>query len=225
MPTSSNSPLIDHHLMGRWLAARSLARGLPAPVLDHGGWRVDSGQPGELRRYVFAAATPAVRALAESIAAPAILIKMCCPAEQLLALMPPGGKIAGDTCMMTRDHADGDSAHSPALPPGYRLERLRTGPVMQVRILAADASLAASGYAVEHDGVFIVDRIRTQAGHQRRGLGTALMAALTAARRNPAARQILSATAEGRALYLKLGWRIASPYATVEWDGAAPPPP
>ena len=205
MPINNNGPTIDHHLMGRWLAARSLARGLPAPILDHGGWRVDTAQPDELRRYVFAAPTPQLAALAQSITEPAVLIKMCCPAKQLLALMPPGWQIQSDTCMMTRDHADLGGSAPRSLPPGYRLERLIMGSVTQVRIVAADGSLAASGYAVEHDGVFIVDRIRTQAHHQRRGLGTALMAALGAVSKDATSQQILSATNEGRDLYLRLG--------------------
>jgi hypothetical protein len=37
------SELVDPQLLRAWLTARSVSRGLPAPVPDHGGWRVDVG--------------------------------------------------------------------------------------------------------------------------------------------------------------------------------------
>ena len=46
--------LMDTHLLSAWLSACSIARGLPLPVLEHGGWRVDTSLPNELRRHVFA---------------------------------------------------------------------------------------------------------------------------------------------------------------------------
>ena len=79
----------------------------------------------------------------------------------------------------------------------------------------AAEELAASGYAAEHDGVFIYDRIATQEAHQRRGLGRALMAALAGERRSPRSQEILTATPAGQSLYRQIGWRDYSPYSTA----------
>jgi GNAT superfamily N-acetyltransferase len=83
------------------------------------------------------------------------------------------------------------------------------------RILFEDGAVAASGYAIEHGGVFIFDTIVTAAPHRRKGLGKALMAALGATQQSATARRVLVATEDGRALYLALGWTVLSPYATV----------
>lgn len=76
-------------LLAGWLRARSIARGLPQPVPDRGGLRVDTGLPDERRRYVFAGPAPGIAELAREIDAPHIPIKMCGPAERLLALVAP----------------------------------------------------------------------------------------------------------------------------------------
>ena len=52
------TPHPDPTLVRGWLAARSLARGLPAPVADHGGWRVDTARGTALGVTVQAEAEP-----------------------------------------------------------------------------------------------------------------------------------------------------------------------
>ncbi len=203
---------VDPALLRRWLTARSLARGLPLPVPDHGGWRVDTGQPDERCRHVFAGPSTGLRALALTVDDPLTVIKMCGDGEQLLALMPPGWRLRQIGYLMVHDGAP--PAMAP-LPAGYRLAVTAEGMATAARIFCEDGSIAASGGAVEHDGVFIFDAIATSVAHRRRGLGSALMAALGASQRNPASRRILVATEDGRALYLKLGWTVLSPYATV----------
>jgi hypothetical protein len=41
------------------------------------------------------------------------------------------------------------------------------------------------------------------------------MLALQRTRRSPAARQVLTATADGRALYASLGWQVHCPWSTA----------
>lgn len=202
----------DLELMRAWLAARSLARGLPMPVADSGGWRVDSGLPEEARRYLFVAPVDGIATLGAAIDEPFVALKLCGSTDDLLALLPPRWVISSESWVMVRDAMPGDA---PTLPEGYCLTMETRGPAGQVTIVDAAGALAASGYCVEADGVFIYDRIRTQADHQRRGLGRAMLAALGRQRRSPASREILTATAEGRALYLTLGWRDYAPYSTA----------
>ncbi|MFW2830712.1 GNAT family N-acetyltransferase [Sphingomonas sp. ID0503] len=203
---------VDPHIVRAWLAARSISRGLPLPVDDHGGWRVDSGAPDEQRRYLFATAAEGLRELGREIKAPYIALKLCAPGEALLAQLPARWRIGSDNWMMVWDEP---AAAECQVPQGYRLSILAEGDRYRTVITDAAGFVAASGYAVEHDGVFIYDRIATDPAHRRRGLGTLLIRALAARCASAAARHVLTATPEGRALYHAMGWRDYSPYATA----------
>ncbi|MEO3712296.1 GNAT family N-acetyltransferase [Roseateles flavus] len=194
-----------------WLAARSAARGLPAPVEDAGGYRVDVHAPDEVRRWVFPRVGPAVTALAQGLAQPRHFIKACAPPDQLLAALPPAWRIALPGYFMR-----GPGRAPQALPvPGYRCERRVEAGLSEVRILTEAGELAASGHAAETAGVFIYDRIITEPAHQRRGLGRLLMRELGACRIEARAPELLVATAAGRALYEALGWTVLSPFSTA----------
>lgn len=202
---------IDPLLVRAWLAGRSLCRGLPAPVADSGGWRVDTDGDTELRRYVFAAIGPGLIDLLPTITAPRILVKLCADAATLRALLPPGWSILDANRMMVTDAAP----VACPVPPGYTLDRTTDGTVTHVTITAPDGGEAASGHAAECDGAFVYDRIVTGEAHRRRGLGRALMGALGAARRDGRARQVLTATDMGAALYTAVGWRTYCAYTTA----------
>lgn len=199
-------------LLAGWLCARSIARGLPLPVPDSGGLRVDTGSALEARRYVFAGPAPEIRELAMSITTPRIFIKMLGPAERLLELVPPAWQLQPGGYVMIHD---GRPDVPLALAAGYRVELTAEGYVTVARIFTVDGDLAASGYAAEYGGTFIFDRIIVEEAHQRRGLGRAMMAALGSAQRSLAARRVLVATDVGRALYSTFGWTVTSPLSTV----------
>lgn len=201
----------EPELLWRWLAARSLARGLPLPVPDHGGMRVDTGTPDEMRRYLFAGVVPAIFELAASIDTPNVYIKVCAAAADVHGL-PPRWRVKHSGYLMAQD---GPPCGIQAPLQGYRIACEQNGPVSAVRILAGDGMLAATGYAAEHDGVFTLDRILTDPAHRRRGLGRALVTALVSMQRTGASRRVLVATDEGRALYQTLGWRVLTPYTTI----------
>jgi predicted GNAT family acetyltransferase len=119
--------------------------------------------------------------------------------------------------MMVRASSAGSDVR---LPRGYRKAPVeQDGPVITSRIYTSDGALAASGYAVEAEQVFIYDRILTEADHRHLGLATAVMAILSSRRRSNASRQVLVATPQGRCLYEKLGWEIYSPYTTASLPG------
>jgi GNAT superfamily N-acetyltransferase len=209
-------PNADPALVWGWLAGRSLARGLPQPVPDRGGMRVDTGSPDEVRRHVFAGPEPGLAELAASIHAGRIFLKMCGPAEQLRALAPPRWQLQPGAYLMT--HA-GPADAAPVPADGYRLELERGKGVFAARIHARDGSVAASGHAAEHGGYFVFDRIATHAAHRRRGLGRTIMSALGAMQQARQARRVLVATEEGRALYEALGWKVVTAYSTVVIPG------
>lgn len=205
---------VDAGLIAGWLAARSAVRGLPAPVPDRGGWRVDTGLPDETRRHVFPVACPGLVELGSGIDEPRVLLKLAGTHAELAALLPPRWRLEPLAHVMTCTGSFGGGAR-PDLPCGYRLLLDRSDDRALARIVAADGGTAASGHAAEREGVFIYDRIATEAPHRRLGLGRALMLALQDTRRASASRQVLTATADGRALYAALGWQVHCPWSTA----------
>jgi len=206
---------VDTQLIGKWLRARSICHGLPPPVADHGGWRLDTAQPGELRRYVFGAPGDGLRALGNEIVIPRVYLKLCGGAEELRALLPPRWRLDEPRHVMVA----GDWPIAVPLPAGYTLRLTRVGVVTTAHVVTDAGAIAASGYAAEWGGVFIFDRIETTLAHRRRGLAACVMAALRSARRDATATEILVATDAGQALYTSLGWRTISPYSTAYVPG------
>lgn len=200
-------------LLFGWLAARSVARGLPAPVADHGGFRVDTAGDVEICRWAFVQAGDGLAALGRTLDAPGYFLKLCGSGEELLAALPRRWRLKEPGYFMR-----GPALPLPpaALPAGYVLQLHRDARVSHVAILAPDGELAASGSAAGVAGVFIYDRIITDPAHRRKGLGRAVMAALRHTKEDPTVPDLLVATAEGRALYAALGWMMLSPFATAE---------
>lgn len=200
-------------LLFGWLAARSLARGLPAPVADRGGFRVDTGGEVEICRWVFTQPGSGLSALGNALDAPGYFLKLCGSGEDLLAALPPRWRLQEPGYCM-----QGPATPLPpaSLPPGYALQLDRDAGGSRVVILAPDGALAASGTAAEAADVFVYDRIITEPDHRRKGLGRAVMAALREARADSAATELLVATDDGRALYASLGWTVLSPFVTAE---------
>ena len=202
---------VNPALLHAWLAGRSLARGLPAPVADHGGFRVDTRSDTETCRWVFAAPSPGITALARTIEGPGQLIKLCGTKDALRALLPGAWELhpcgyflqAGEWPAATR------------VAEGYRCSIATGGPVAHVTIRDATGALAASGFAAGTADAYVYDRIVTAPEHRRKGLAGAVMAALRAARTDTHQPELLVATEAGRHLYERLGWRLLSPYATA----------
>lgn len=212
----SDFPAVDPGLLRNWLSARSRSRGLPQPVPDHGGLRVDTCSEAEIARYVFAAPGEGLRQLAEEVDQPRIFLKVCAARDALLALLPGRWQAVQSGYLMIKD----DPEVRPApVPDGFRLEVETSAERISVRILAADGQLAASGHAAEFQGVFAYDRIRTEAPFRRLGLGTVVMTTLGSSRPASALHQVLVATEEGHALYSTLGWTVRSPYSTAVIPG------
>ena len=201
--------------MEAWLRARSLSRGLPQPVPDSGGLRVESGLPHETRRYLFARPVDGLREIAERIREPRIPLKLCDAPEILRDYLPPGWDVFPPNFVMLCRQEFCLSDRAPQPPEEYQLELNTEGAVTQVCVRSPDSELAASGYAAHHNDVFIYDRILTVENHRRKGLGAMVMTALASARPTTARVQILVATPAGRELYRSLGWSDYAPYASA----------
>jgi GNAT superfamily N-acetyltransferase len=199
-------------LVGAWLTARSVARGLPEPVPEFGGFRVETNSDQERVRWVFPKFTQGLVELGTMIRDPAHIIKLCGSRDRLRRALPDRWMVHEPSYFMTA----GSEPPPRELPPGYQLEVECLGPVAIACITrCVDGELAARGFGAAAAGVFIYDRIETNSDDRRKGLGTAVMLALWKAKPEPNARELLVATQEGRVLYERLGWQVLSPYSTA----------
>ncbi|NML38086.1 GNAT family N-acetyltransferase [Chitinophaga sp. G-6-1-13] len=214
MTTDETYEQADPHVVETWLKGWSLARELPLPIADHGGLRVDVGWPDQQRRYVFSALGPGLFHFANTIFQPAVFLKVCAPASLVRPVLPPRWEIQRPGFMMTCTLPVRPSHVQ--LPEGYSLsvDTASAGPI--ATIYAANGETAANGQLAIVDDYIIYDRIATTPAHQRRGLGSAVMTALTIEAVSRGIRKgILVATPAGKALYETLGWKMYSLYTTA----------
>jgi len=108
---------IDPHIIRAWLTARSLARGLPAPIADRGALRVDTQSDGEIQRWVFAEVNAQLRELGCSLDAPGYLLKLCGSAGELRAALPLAWQLHAPACFMGGRARLRGSRCRPAIPP------------------------------------------------------------------------------------------------------------
>jgi len=202
-----------------WVTGRSLARGLPLPFADRGGWRAEIGSDSEIRRWVYPALTDELRALADEIASPGLNLRALATPSAMRNFLPSGWAVQASSYAM----ASPAYRSSPEpLPQGYRLELQRGPQAAHAFVLSFEGELAAWGHLGIGEHAAVADRIVTHPEHRRRGLGRAVMSALATARSDPGQPQILVATEAGRQLYESLGWRVLSPYASASWAGDSP---
>ena len=196
-----------------WLAGRSLARRLPAPVASHGGFRVETSSETELRRWVFPTGDPRIATLARTIANPREPIKACISASALAGLLPSQWDVQ-ETGFFMCLHGRPAAAHT---PDGFVARSEDRGSAGEVEIRTDKGELAARGFWGEGTGAFVYDRIVVEPGYRRRGLGRSLMGLIGQYRRDDTLPQLLVATDAGRLLYRTLGWEVLSPYSTAFW--------
>lgn len=209
----------DPDLLALWTRGWAATRGVSAPVRDGAAWRIDVGLPDQFARYVFGDAGPAVRDRAERIDRPWTFLKVCAEEAAVRSLLPPVWEMRPPGFMMT---LAGDMGGDAPAPEGLRFEIKADGPVTFCRLLDSADIEAARGRAVVIDGVTVFDRIATSPGWRRRGLAGRIMRRLERIAHDAGGRDgVLVATAEGRALYERLGWTLHSPYSTAVIPGPA----
>lgn len=191
-----------------WALGYALARGFPTPARTATGWWMPVGLPGQAGRHVILDPSPeTIRAVTEATARPDVFIEVCSPREAVQPHVPAGWRFRDRAWLM----AGGLTASSPPTPETYVIDVRIEGGVASAAARAMDGALAASGVCAVIGTSAVFDQIVTDEAHRRRGLGAAIMGALgEAARGQGATDGVLIATAEGRALYGRLGWRELS---------------
>ena len=208
---------VDLSLLDRWQTGWSLSRGVPLPTHDGGGLVVEVGWPDQLRRHVFVEAGRELRGCAAQIDAPFIYLKAAVDPEQMRCALPAAWKIESPGYLMARPAA----LATPVAPPaGYSASVHLEHGAHVIRFADEPGQVAASGRVVLNGGTAVFDRIETLEPHRRKGLGTALMAALDAlAEQAGVSERLLVATEAGRPLYLSMGWQVLAPYSTAVLPG------
>jgi GNAT superfamily N-acetyltransferase len=139
--------------------------------------------------------------------------------EGLRAFLPPRWVVQPLGFMMT---CSGPMGAKAALPEGYRLDLTEDLPIPIASVVTPNGEVASSGRIALIGDFVIYDRIETHPDHRRRGLGSAVMKALEEVGRTRGKTQgVLVATAEGKALYESLGWKLYSLYTSTVIPGSA----
>lgn len=158
-----------------------------------------------------------VRRLADSVAVPTTSIKGFMESADLARLLTPDWTPdPPEVLMVTTLHPAERHING-----GYRVTVEHAGDVTCACVMTVGGSVAARGQVAVTGETCVFDQIVTAPDHQRRGLGSAVMATLTtAAMELGAATGILGATVQGRALYEALGWAVSR--AAVQLRPQAP---
>jgi GNAT superfamily N-acetyltransferase len=211
----------DTDLLGTWARGWCLVQGVSPPEDVPGGWRIEANRPDGRWRFLYPRLCDAALAQMDMQLPDTVAFKIVAMPERVRAAMAYPWPIAAPAYFMTCESTDALRRDVP--PEGYGLTSQAVIPgVTSVEIRTHSGELAASGYLGMVDDLAVFHRIRTQDDHQRRGLGTALMAALgQLADDAGATRRALVATIAGRALYQTIGWQVHAPYTTVTIPASA----
>jgi ribosomal protein S18 acetylase RimI-like enzyme len=187
-------------LVKAWAEGWAIARGTAAPVEVAEGYRIDVGLPGHVARYVLPGHAPA---LAARLTTPGTWLKICAAAPPL----DERWEVQAPEYLMSTQL----TAEPPTHRPEYKLELTQVGSVLDV-VVSSEGELAARGKVALAGEYAVIDQVVTEPGHRRRGLGSTVMRALSQAASHSGARTgVLVATADGLALYDRLGWALESP--------------
>ncbi|WP_328991696.1 GNAT family N-acetyltransferase [Kribbella sp. NBC_01245] len=196
-------------LVREWAFGWAVSRGTAMPVEVVEGLRVDVGRPGQVVRYVLPRYdVRVVPELAKRLEQTGSWLKVCAEPEVVREALPAGWRVEPPEFLMSKSL----SVVPEPQQTTYGVEVAGDGPLVEVRVVAADGEVAARGQGAFARGAMTVDQVVTEPAHRRRGLGRTVMAALErAAVERGVDRGVLVATEDGLGLYGSLGWALDSP--------------
>ncbi|MGK5627891.1 GNAT family N-acetyltransferase [Streptomyces sp. URMC 123] len=200
-------------LVRTWAAGWAVSRRTPQPVEKPWGVLLEVGAPDQVARHVLPhAEESAVRRAALSVTTPLTWLKVPMEPRAIEPWLPPGWVADKEESghLMAVDLRRTD----PVAPAGYTASVETGDGVTHVWMRDAIGDLAARGQMALLGDATVVDRVRTEDAHRRRGLGGFVMRTLAdLAVAEGATLGVLGATDEGRALYETLGWTVRAPLA------------
>ncbi|PBC86970.1 Acetyltransferase (GNAT) family protein [Streptomyces sp. 2224.1] len=200
-------------MVGLWASGWSVSRRTPRPVEHPWGVYIEVGRPDQVGRHVLPHADePSVRRAAAAVTVPHTWLKVPMEPADAGHWLPQGWVVDKDEAghLMAMDLQVTD----PVVPKGYTVAVETHDGVVRVRVRDAAGDTAAGGQMALLGRATVVDRVTTEEGHRRRGLGNFVMRTLADhAVAEGAELGILGATDDGRALYETLGWKVHAPLA------------
>ncbi|MEU1625497.1 GNAT family N-acetyltransferase [Streptomyces sp. NPDC020096] len=196
-----------------WVSGWAVSRRRPVPVEKPWGLYVEVGKPDQVGRHVLPdAVESSVRDAAASVTVPYTWLKVPIEPEEIRAWLPPGWVVDKDEAghLMAVDLR----ATGPVAPEGYTASVETRDGVVHVWVHDAAGEFAAKGQMAVLGQATVVDCVKTEEAHRRRGLGDFVMRTLADhAVAEGATLGVLGATDAGRALYETLGWKAHAPLA------------
>jgi len=199
----------------KWASGYCAARGYGLPVVattPQALW-FDVGKPDQAGRFVLGDASGEAAAAAfAAVGAPHIYVDIAAPRGAILPHVPPRWQPRDAMWLMAA------GTDMPAARPtsDFTIEVAEYANRFEAVARHVDGSLAARGVLGIHGTIAVYDQIVTEAQFGRRGLGSAIMAELgRLAVRRGATEWLLVATADGKALYERLGWTLRSDIVSV----------
>jgi len=194
-----------------YCAARGYARPVAAAV-PPALW-FDVGKPDQTGRFILGDASGEAAAAAfAAVDAPHVYVDIAAPRDAILPYIPSHWRPRDAMWLM----AAGTDMPAARPTPDFAIEIDESADRFEAVARHADGELAARGVLGIHGTVAVYDQIVTEPQFGRRGLGSAVMAELgrLAVRRGVTDR-LLVATADGKALYERLGWTLRSDIVSV----------
>lgn len=192
-----------------WTEGWARSRGVVSPRPINGGVHIRLGTETESARYVLTTSdTERAQELASHIVEPNFWIKWPAAPDEAEPTLPVGWRLVEPQFLMGARLTPA----TPTLPDDFLLSLNDEGDALEVRVTTEAGVLAASGRA-GLTALAVPDQIVTRTEYQRRGLGRAVMGALSnAALDRGRSHALLLASGQGRRLYDRLGWRVLSPF-------------
>lgn len=205
--------LMDEHF--KWAFGYCAARGYGPPVAattPPALW-FEAGKPDQTGRFILGdAPCEAAAAAFAAVDAPHVYVDIAAPREAILPHVPSRWQARDPMWLM----AAGTGRPAARPTPDFAIEVDESPHRFEAVARHVNGSLAARGVLGIHGTTAVYDQIVTEAQFGRRGLGSAIMAELggRAARRG-VTECLLVATADGKALYERLGWTLRSDIVSV----------
>lgn len=200
----------------QWASGYCAARGYAQPVATATppALRFDVGKPDQAARFILRDASGEAAAAAfAAIDTPHVYVDLAAPRGTILPHIPPRWRPRDPMWLMAAG-TDALPVSDPA--PDFAIEIDESPHRFEAVARHADGSLAARGVLGIHGTIAVYDQIVTEPQFGRRGLGSAIMAELgRLAVRRGIAEWLLVATADGKALYERLGWTLRSDIVSV----------
>lgn len=209
MPATPTGHALPELVMA-WGRGRAHSRITAQPEPVEGGFRVAVGPPSAEVREVFHTYTPAsLAAVAQRLDEPGHQVMIAGPTGLLASIVPSTWTMDDAGHLMAAVFAPA----SYTVAADYRLAVETDGPLTVARVFHRNGDLAGSA-RMGRDGDFgVFDKVVTAPAHQRRGIGSLMMRALTASGHAQGMRfGLLVGTDAGRALYEHLGWTFVSDF-------------